>query len=59
MKINKQYISPITKVKRFSIERTGIMVQGTIPKGDSEGPVIEDGEQIEAKKFNFNVWDEE
>ena len=59
MKMNKQYISPLTKVKRFSLERAGVMVETTIPKGDSEGPVIEDGEQIEAKKFNFNVWDEE
>lgn len=58
MKKNKHYIYPLTKVKRFSMERAGIMVETTIPKGNSESPVIEDGSQIEAKKFNFNVWDE-
>ena len=57
--MNKQYISPLTKVKRFSLERAGVMVETTIPKGNSEGPVIEDGGQIEAKEFNFNVWEEE
>lgn len=57
--MKKHYISPATKVKVYSLERVGVMVQATIPKGDDEGPSIGDGGDIESKRYHFDVWENE
>jgi len=54
--MKKQYISPNTKVKVFSFERTGLMVDVTIPKGDD---VINPEDPLESKDNHFNVWEED
>lgn len=57
--MERQYISPYIKIKQFTFERKGIMLEATFFKGDDDGPSIGDGDEIEAKQFNFNVWEEE
>lgn len=57
--MKKQYILPYTKVKAFSLERAGIMVETSIPKGDDDGPSIGDGNEIESKGYRFDVWEDD
>ena len=56
--MKKQYILPYTKVKVFSLERVGIMVDVSIPKGDDDGPSIGDGDEIQSKPHRFDVWED-
>ncbi len=59
--MKKQYISPKAKVKIFSLDRTGLMVDETFPKGSGNGPGIESGDDIESKetRIHFDVWEDE
>lgn len=56
--MKKQYILPYTKVKVYSLERVGIMVDVSIPKGDDDGPSIGDGGDIQSKPHHFDVWED-
>ena len=61
--MKKLYISPNTKIKVFSLERRGILVDETFPVG-SGGSGIEDGgdiqslDPIDPQNPDFHVWDD-